>query len=104
MEIPIGRPADIPQTFLLEESGACRTPHLQVVVYVHSAISRAKDREETRRTWASSKAINMTVVFMVGRANSQKERDIIATESNHYHDIVQVRWLLSFYCDNMKKI
>lgn len=89
-EIPIGRPADIPQTFLLEESGACKKPHLQVVAYVHSAIALAKDREETRRTWASSNAVNMTVVFMVGRAKTQKERDIIATESNRYHDIVQV--------------
>lgn len=86
----MGEPPDVPHTFLVEAGEACKGRDIQVIAYVHSAISRVQERAETRRTWAGSGVLNMTVVFVVGRARSQLERDIIAHESSTFNDIVQV--------------
>ncbi|KAG0721931.1 Beta-1,3-galactosyltransferase 2 [Chionoecetes opilio] len=87
----VGRPAFIPHRFLIEEADAClrKGREVEVVVYVHSAISRVKQRQQTRLTWASSSALKMVVVFMVGRAKDDTEREIVRRESELYHDIVQ---------------
>ncbi|XP_071521743.1 beta-1,3-galactosyltransferase 2-like isoform X2 [Panulirus ornatus] len=89
---PVRKPADIPRRFLIEEKDFCRRrDNLQVVSYVHSAISRVDQRRDTRRTWANSSAfgINIAVVFMVGRAKNYREKKIVEEESRRYHDIVQ---------------
>lgn len=87
----IGKPADIPRRFLIEEADACRRQgdDVEVVAYVHSAISKVEERRQTRLTWANSTALNMVVVFMVGRAKNDQEREIVRRESELYHDIVQ---------------
>ena len=86
-------PPDIPRNFLIEEPDACtrKGEDLKVVVFVHSAIKRVEQRHLTRYTWANSTALNMTVVFMVGRAKDNLEKKIVRLESELYHDIVQVR-------------
>ncbi|XP_071521741.1 beta-1,3-galactosyltransferase 2-like isoform X2 [Panulirus ornatus] len=91
-DIPVRKPADIPRQFLIEEKDFCRRrDNLQVVTYVHSAISRVDQRRDTRSTWANSSipGLNMTVVYMVGRAKNKKEEKIVEEESRLYHDIVQ---------------
>lgn len=77
---------------MLEEADAClrKGDNLEAVAYVHSAISRVKERRQTRLTWANSTAIKMVVVFMVGRAKNDQEKEIVRRESELYHDIVQV--------------
>ncbi|KAK8381318.1 hypothetical protein O3P69_018422 [Scylla paramamosain] len=86
-----GQPADIPQRFLLEEDTACHRmgEDVEVVAYVHSAITRVEQRQETRRTWANSTALKMVVVFMVGRPRNRMEQVLIQKESSFHHDIVQ---------------
>ncbi|XP_042894379.1 beta-1,3-galactosyltransferase 5-like [Penaeus japonicus] len=84
----------VPKNFLLEEADFCRRrPGLQVVAYVHSAISRVHKRQETRSTWANATAsglgVHVAAVFMVGRAKDDRERQIVREESQRYHDIVQ---------------
>ncbi|XP_042894382.1 beta-1,3-galactosyltransferase 5-like isoform X2 [Penaeus japonicus] len=86
--------AKSPHIFLLEEADFCRRrPGLQVVAYVHSAISRVHKRQETRSTWANATAsglgVHVAAVFMVGRAKDDRERQIVREESQRYHDIVQ---------------
>lgn len=90
-QIRIGKPADIPRQFLIEEADAClrKEEHVEVVAYVHSAIRRVEQRRQTRLTWVNSTALNMVVVFMVGRAKNDQEREIVRRESELYHDIVQ---------------
>lgn len=87
-----GSPADIPRMFLVEEADACLRAgnDVEVVAYVHSAISRVEERRQTRLTWASASTPKMVVVFMVGRAKSSLEHSILLKESSRYHDIVQV--------------
>lgn len=95
---PLGKPPDIPKRFLIEEADYCqRRPKLQVIAYIHSAITRIKQRMDTRRTWANASAYDMGamnvsigVVFMVGRSKNSLEEKIIQEESEKYHDIVQV--------------
>nr|XP_027220856.1 beta-1,3-galactosyltransferase 5-like [Penaeus vannamei] len=92
------RPEKVPNAFLIEEADFCRRrPRLQVIAYVHSAISRVQERRETRSTWANATAsglgVEIAAVFMVGRAKNQRERQIVQEESQRYHDIVQVRLL-----------
>lgn len=76
----------------MEEADACLRAgnDVEVVAYVHSAISRVDQRQQTRFTWASADTPKMAVVFMVGRAKNSLERSILHMESSHYHDIVQV--------------
>lgn len=86
--------------FLIEEADFCkRRPHLSILAYVHSSISSVEKRKETRGTWASAgaydKGVRMGVVFMVGRAKTRGEENIIQEESRRYHDIVQVRHAFS---------
>ncbi|KAK8381631.1 hypothetical protein O3P69_018616 [Scylla paramamosain] len=90
-QIRIGVPPNVPRHFLIEEADACtrRGDDLEVVVYVHSAIKRVEQRRLTRLTWANSSALNMAVVFMVGRAKNTQEKNIVRRESDLYHDIVQ---------------
>lgn len=90
-QVRIGEPAEIPRKFLVEEADACtrRGDNVEVVAYVHSAISRVEHRQQTRLTWANSTALDMVVVFMVGLAKDDKEREIVQRESELYHDIVQ---------------
>ncbi|XP_045116253.1 beta-1,3-galactosyltransferase 2-like isoform X1 [Portunus trituberculatus] len=90
-QIRIGAPPDVPRHFLIEEPDACtrQGDSLEVVVFVHSAIKRVEQRSLTRLTWANSSVINMSVVFMVGRAKSTEESNIVNHESELYHDIVQ---------------
>ncbi|ROT70701.1 hypothetical protein C7M84_011000 [Penaeus vannamei] len=88
------RPEKVPNAFLIEEADFCRRrPRLQVIAYVHSAISRVQERRETRSTWANATAsglgVEIAAVFMVGRAKNQRERQIVQEESQRYHDIVQ---------------
>lgn len=87
----IGKPAEIPRRFLVEEADACLRAgdDVEVVAYVHSAISRVEQRRQTRLTWASADTPKMVVVFMVGRAKNDEEREILRRESELYHDIVQ---------------
>lgn len=86
-----GSPADIPRRFLVEEANACLRAggDVEVVAYVHSAISRVEQRRQTRLTWASADTPKMVVVFMVGRAKTSVEHSILLKESSRYHDIVQ---------------
>ncbi|XP_047476435.1 lactosylceramide 1,3-N-acetyl-beta-D-glucosaminyltransferase A-like [Penaeus chinensis] len=86
----------VPDAFLIEEADFCRRrPRLQVIAYVHSAISRVQERQETRSTWANATAsglgVDIAAVFMVGRAKGERERQIVQEESQRYHDIIQVR-------------
>ncbi|XP_063609853.1 beta-1,3-galactosyltransferase 5-like [Penaeus indicus] len=87
-------PVKVPDAFLIEEADFCRRrPRLQVIAYVHSAISRVQERQETRSTWANATAsglgVDIAAVFMVGRAKDERERQIVQEESQRYHDIVQ---------------
>lgn len=95
---PLGQPPDIPKKFLMEEADYCeRRPNLQIIAYVHSSISRVKQRMETRRSWGNASAYDMGLmnvsigaVFMVGRAKNKLEQKIVQEESEKYHDIIQV--------------
>lgn len=66
-----------------------------MVAYVHSHISGVEKRQETRATWASRWAedlgVRLATVFMVGRARTEREEEIVKRESMLYGDIVQVR-------------
>lgn len=95
---PLARPPDIPKRFLIEESDFCqRQSGLQIIAYVHSSIQHVRPRNEIRRTWGNASAydlgdisVKVGVVFMVGRAKDEKEKQIVQEESQRYHDIVQV--------------
>nr|XP_045585455.1 beta-1,3-galactosyltransferase 5-like [Procambarus clarkii]XP_045585456.1 beta-1,3-galactosyltransferase 5-like [Procambarus clarkii] len=89
---PVGQPAVVPDKYHIEEEDFCRRQgDLQVVAFVHSAISRVENRRHTRATWANSTihGFQLGVVFMVGRAKTKQEEDIVREESSLYHDIVQ---------------
>ncbi|XP_069184853.1 uncharacterized protein [Procambarus clarkii] len=94
---PAGQPASIPKRFLIEEADYCqKRPDLQVIAYVHSAITNVKNRRDVRVTWGNASnydlgdvTVKVGVVFMVGRAKNALERHIIQVESHRYHDIVQ---------------
>lgn len=93
-----GAPPHIPTRFLIEEADYCqRHPNLQVISFVHSSVLHSKKRLETRQTWGNASAYDMGdisvkvgVVFMVGRAKNDLERQVLQAESDKYHDIVQV--------------
>lgn len=95
---PLAHPPDIPKRFLIEESDFCqRRPGLQIIGYVHSSIKHVRQRNDIRNTWGNASAydlgdisVKIGVVFMVGRAKDEKEKQIVQEESQRYHDIVQV--------------
>nr|XP_045602233.1 beta-1,3-galactosyltransferase 1-like [Procambarus clarkii] len=94
---PVRQPANIPTRFLIEEADYCeKRPGLQVIAYVHSAITRVGHRRDVRATWANASnydlgdiSVKVGAVFMVGRAKNEIERQIVQEESQRYHDIVQ---------------
>ncbi|KAK7068500.1 hypothetical protein SK128_009087 [Halocaridina rubra] len=93
-----------PYKYLIEEENFCsRRPRMKIIAYVHSSISRVKNRNDTRHTWAHVTSyrhdINIGVVFVVGRGKDDVEQQVIDSESHLYQDIIQTTSILSIESD-----
>ncbi|CAL4116025.1 unnamed protein product, partial [Meganyctiphanes norvegica] len=78
--------------FPFDEPSFCsETPDLQIIAYVASTIVAVGKRNITRNTWGSAytHGLRLRVVFMVGKPKNDNEENILQTESDHYHDIIQ---------------
>ncbi|KAK3884406.1 hypothetical protein Pcinc_011310 [Petrolisthes cinctipes] len=108
LNIPTISTSELPE-FLIAESDFCtRRVNLTMVAYVHSHISGVEKRQETRATWASRWAedlgVRLATVFMVGRARTQREKEIVERESRLYGDIVQGNYTDTYYTLSLKAL
>lgn len=85
--------------YVIENSDLCNEEKVDILIYVHSALSHRDERRGIRESWASNQIftdISIKRIFILGKTEDKLQQLHVETEYSAYGDIVQGNFLDTF--------
>ncbi|XP_059171864.1 beta-1,3-galactosyltransferase 5-like [Physella acuta] len=85
--------------YIIENPDLCNEEKVDILIYVHSAVSHREERRGIRESWANTQIftdISIKRIFILGKAEDTLQQLHVDTEYSAYGDIVQGNFLDTF--------